>query len=155
MSGPDAEMPGRLHLHGMTTTAGAGQGRTVRIIHAAFAGGVAFVALGVHLGLRPQLKPEPLESSIVNVIVGLSLLVSAVALTLLRGRVPKKSTNESADLFWTRASLPALVSWAALEGGGLLAVVAYFLSGSTWALAAIGVALFGLLVISPGHFERA
>ena len=144
-----------INLVSMTTPVGVGQSRTVRAIHAAFVIGLILFALVVHFVVRPRWTSAPLESLIVNVILAVSLSASLLGLLVLRGRVPRKSTDESADLYWTKAALPALVTWASLEGGALLAFTAYLLSGATSALAVGAMAVVGLIVVTPSHFERA
>ena len=127
---------------------------TMRVIHGAFVAGVVLFAIVVYAIVRPQWTSEPLPRVAVTTLLGVSLAASALSLLFLRARVPRRSTDESADLFWTRASVPALIAWAALEGAALLGIINYLLNGSTAALGTAAIALFGLIALYPGQFER-
>ena len=128
--------------------------KSIRLIHAALITGVLLFALVAHFVLRPTLAASPQFSpALVRALLGVAVTLCAVSL-LLRQRVPRKSTDESADLFWTRANTPAMVTWATIEGASLLAV---FLYGQTSEPGAVGVAAIAVLIfvwINPGYFER-
>ncbi len=94
-----------------------------------------------------------IRDSVLRILLGVSLGASALGL-LLRRRVPRRIASESTDLFWTTAASPALVAWTPIEGAGLIAAIAFSLSGSLAALAIGGVALVLLLVLNPGYLER-
>lgn len=127
---------------------------TARLIHASLTLGVIFFAIVVHFVVRPAREESAaLPPVVVNVLLGLSLAASALSV-VMRRRVPRRSTNESADLFWTMAAGPALVTWAPLEAGALLGIVAYMLAGTPAALGVAGIALAGLLVFNPAQLER-
>ncbi|MBM2813121.1 MAG: hypothetical protein HW416_3880, partial [Chloroflexi bacterium] len=85
---------------------------------------------------------------VVRVLLGLSLSACALSL-LLRRRVPQRSTDESADLFWTTAASPALLAWAPLEIAILLAIIAYAGSGSMLAIAVAAVSTFLFILLNP------
>ena len=86
-------------------------------------------------------------------LLGASLAGCAVSLLLSR-RVPRPTSGESADSFWKRAGQPALISWALLEGAGLLAVVLYSQTGSSAAISVAAVAVFILVLLNPAYFEK-
>jgi hypothetical protein len=73
----------------------------------------------------------------------------------MRRRIPRRSTNDSADLFWTKASTPALLTWAPLEAAGLLAVLSDALFGYQPAIAIATVAVVGLIALAPPFLERS
>jgi hypothetical protein len=140
----------------MTTgTTGARPATTARMIHASLAIGVVLFAIVNYFVVRPTMAAESVPPLVVNVLLGVSLAASALGVVVLRGRVPRRSTDESADLYWTRAMGPAIIGWAPLEGGALMSLVAYMLNGSVASLAVAGIALLGMIVLHPGHFERA
>ena len=91
--------------------------------------------------------------SMMPVLLGVSLAGCALSLLLSR-RVPRRSNEETADSFWKRAAQPALISWALLEGAGLVAVVLYSQTGSTAAITVAAVAVSVLLLLNPAYFER-
>jgi hypothetical protein len=129
--------------------------RTSRIIHASLIGGILLFGFICHFLLRPLLAPDVILSpSVVRILLGLSLAVCVTAL-LLRRRVPRRSTADSSDLFWTSATMPAMVTWALLEGATMLALFVYAATSSAAALAVAGVAVLLFALLNPGYLERA
>lgn len=143
-----------MHFHYMATSQDVRPATTVRLIHASLVAGLILFAIVNYFLIRPQ-RTGSLPASAVAILLGLSLAASALSFLVLRGRVPQRSTDESADLYWTRASAPAIIAWAPLEGAALLALVAYMLAGSTASLVVAAIALLGLIALHPGRLERA
>jgi hypothetical protein len=116
--------------------------------------GIVLFALVVHFVVRPA-RPDlaQLPATAIWGILAVSLLASAVSV-VLRRRVPAPNANEPSDLFWSKASQPALITWMPLEAGGLLGAVAYMLSGTPVAWLAVGIALAGFLAFRPASLER-
>jgi len=96
---------------------------------------------------------EALPPTVFRILLGLSLGACVVAL-LLRKRVPRRATDQSADLFWTTAATPSLVTWAVLEGASFLAIFAYLRTGSQTGIAVAAVALFLFVFLNPAYLER-
>jgi hypothetical protein len=114
--------------------------------------GVLLFAIAGHFVLRP-ISADPGGLAPANrVLLGLSLGASVLSL-LLRGRVPKRSSDESADLFWSVAGPYAMRVWAALEAASLLAVLVYTRTRSIAAVVVAAVALLLFIVLNPGYFE--
>jgi hypothetical protein len=90
---------------------------------------------------------------IAPLLLGLSLCAIAAAF-FLRRRVPRRNTNESADLFWTTALAPALITWAPCEGAALLALFAYARTGQVVALGVAGIAVAIMVALNPVVLER-
>jgi hypothetical protein len=128
---------------------------TVRIIHAALTSGVILFAIVVFLVLGRAMAETDLPRVAMFALLGVSLAFTAVSVLVLRPRVPRRSTDESADLYWTTAATQALFTWALLEGGALLGLVTYALSGMTAALIVAAVPLVVLIAFHPGQLERA
>jgi hypothetical protein len=129
--------------------------KTIRIMHAALTSGVVLFALMAHFVLKPAMAQDAsFPPTISSALLVASLCACAVGL-VMRRRVPRRSTDQSADLFWTAASAPALITWALFEGASMLAVFDYARTGQAAALvvAAIGVAL--MLAFHPARLERA
>lgn len=125
-----------------------------RMIHLSMPAGIVLFALVVHFVIRPARADLARPSTtVIWALLALSLAASGLSV-VLRRRVPRRNTNESADLFWSTASTAALITWALLEAGGLLGVVAYMLSGMQVAVLAAGIALAGFVVFSPTSLER-
>ena len=128
--------------------------KTTRLIHAAMVTGVLLFALLVYFLLRPaQEISQDLPPIVPQVLLGVSLGACAVSLWFRR-RVPQRSTDESADLFWTTATTPALLTWAFLEVASLTALVAWWLTGAALALPVAGVAILMFVVLNPARLER-
>lgn len=127
---------------------------TIRMIHLSMPVGIVLFALVVHFIVRPA-RPElpQLPTTVIWALVAVSIAASALSV-ILRRRVPPRNANEPADLFWSRASQPTLITWMPLEAGGLLEVVAYLLGGSAVAGLAVGIALAGFIAFSPASLER-
>ncbi len=128
--------------------------RTTRFIHAAMFAGVVLLGLVTHLlKAKVPATATPLPAVLVNLLPGFSLAVCVAAL-FLRRSVPRRASDESADLFWSRAMAPALVMWALLEGAGLLDVIVYWQNGSETALALAVVVGTVFVVLNPAMLER-
>lgn len=127
---------------------------TVRRVHRALVTGVLlFAVVGYFVFSQSDAKLGRLAPVTVGVLLGLSLGGCVLAL-LLRRRVPKRSIDESADLFWRAAGPPAMLVWMPLEAASLLAV---FVSARTRSIPAVTVAAVAVvlfIVLNPGHLER-
>jgi hypothetical protein len=128
--------------------------KTMRLIHHAMIGGVLLFALVSHFVLEPPIDTSgPVSVYGVRALLGLAL-VAGVASLLLRKRVPKRSTDESADLFWTRANTHALVAWAPLEAASLFGLVVYSFTRSPVALGIVALVLLLFISLNPAHLEK-
>jgi hypothetical protein len=128
--------------------------KTIRLIHRAMIGGVLLFALVSHFVLEPPVDSSGVVSVYgVRVLFGVAL-VACVASLLLRRRVPKRSNDESADLFWTRANTHALVAWAPLEAASLFGLVVYSHSRSPMAIGIVAVVLLLFISLNPAHLEK-
>jgi cobalamin synthase len=125
----------------------------MRMIHLSFPVGIVLFALVVHFLVRPATPDLPqLSTTLIWALIAVSIAASGLSV-ILRRRVPERNTNESADLFWSKATQPALLTWMPLEAGGLLGVVAYMLSGTPVAWLAVGIALAGFIAFRPSSLE--
>jgi hypothetical protein len=137
-----------------TPQATAPPAKTVRLIHAAMIAGVLLFALVGHFLLKPALADSgDLPPIVPRALLGVSLGACALSL-LLRRRVPHRSIDESADLFWTTATVPALLTWAPLEGASLLALFAYARTGALLAIPVAAVAILIFVLLNPAYLER-
>ena len=128
--------------------------KTIRLVHAAMITGVLLFGLVGHFVLRPSMADAAdLPAALVRVLLGVSLGACALSL-LLRKRIPRRSTDESADLFWRTAATPALVTWALVEGATLLAVFLYARTGAQGAIAVASFAILLFVVLNPAYLER-
>lgn len=128
--------------------------KTVRYIYGGMIGGVLLFGVVGPIAFKAKVAGSgALRDSVLRILLGLSLAASALAV-LLRRRVPKRSADESADLFWSTAGSRALVMWTAVEVAGLIAAIAYALSGSLSALVVAVVAVVVFFALNPGYIER-
>ena len=128
--------------------------KTVRLIYGAMVAGVVSFALVGHFLLRPAMANSgELPAVVIRVLLGVSLGAGALSL-LLRRRVPRRASNESADTFWMAGGTPALLTWAALEASSLIAVFVYARTGSVSAIAIAAAAGLLFVLLNPAHLER-
>ncbi len=128
--------------------------KTVRLVHAAMVFGVLLFAVVSHFVLRPSMASSgDLPPFMLRALLGVAFGACALSL-VLRPRIPRRASDESADLYWTRAARPALITWAPLEGASLVAVFLYARTGAliTIAVAALAVLLF--VALNPAYLER-
>ena len=137
-----------------TSSQTANPALTTRLIHGSLILGVVFFALVVYFVVRPTRADATLPAVARSVLLSVSLTAAAMSLALRR-RVPTRSREESADLFWTTAAAPALIAWASAESAGLLGVVLYMLDGTPLGLGVTAIAVAFLLVLAPARLERA
>ena len=128
--------------------------KSIRLIHASLISGVLLFGIVAHFWLRPGMADfGEFTPGLVHVLLGVAVANCALAL-FFRGRVPRKSTDESADHFWVRAAVPAMVTWALVEGAGLVSVLAYGKSGNAAAIAVAAIAVLFLVSLNPRYYER-
>lgn len=127
---------------------------SARRIHRALVTGVLLFSVVGYFIYRPtDANSGGLAPARVRLLLGLSLGACALAL-LLRRRVPKRSIDVSADLFWRTAFQPAMLVWTPLEAASLLAV---YVSARTHSIPAVAVAAVAVLLfigLNPGYLER-
>ena len=129
--------------------------KTIRIIHAALIAGTVMFALVAHFVMKPNLAQN---TQLAPAVVSALLAASLVACTLgfvMRRRVPRRSADDSADLFWVTASQPALVAWALCNGASMLAVLTYALTGQSAGLLVAGIGVALMIALNPARLERA
>lgn len=137
-----------------TAQQGVGPATTSRMIHGALVTGCVLFVLVTHFLVLPN-RADRVPLNVTYALLGAAALAVVLSFAVLRPRVPLKSTDESADLYWSRASAPALIAWSVAEAGALLSIVAYLLSGSGIAMGASALAIAALVGLHPRTFERA
>lgn len=85
----------------------------------------------------------------------LSIALVAVALLLLKPRVPVRQTRQPVEDYWTSVASTILPMWLVMEGAGLIAIVGYFLTGETVAAMAIAVSIGTFIWFGPKAFVQA
>jgi hypothetical protein len=128
--------------------------KKIRLLYASMITGVLLFALVAHFVMRPATVEEGLfPPAVVQTLLRVALALSALSF-VLRRRVPRRAMDESADLYWTRASTNALTTWAVAEGAGLISVLVYGQTGSASAIGVGAIALVCYILHNPASLER-
>lgn len=130
--------------------------RAVRLMHAALTLGPALA--GVVFVIVRRVSPPPQFPGTTTIGLALSvaaIAILAVALTVLRARVPQQAPEQSVDGFWGDAAVrfSALTLWAVVEGATLLGAVGYLLTGALAPGMALALGVVTLLSLRPARFE--
>lgn len=122
----------------------------IRLIHASLPVGVLLL-LAVTLALRPAPAVAP-DSAVPFVLLAAGAAALIMAL-VLRGRLGARNTAEPAAAWWQANLTPAIIVWSLIEGGAMLGVVGYWVTGrpALLALPAAGLVLF--LLTAPSRLE--
>lgn len=128
----------------------------MRVLHLALTLGLTLC--GVVFWIVHRAEPVP---ALVPAPIGVAITVAAigaivVAVTIVRPRVPTQAPDQTPDLYWADATvrMTALVLWATVEGGGLLAAVGYLLTGATASAIVLVIAIVTLATLGPRRFEQ-
>ena len=113
------------------------------------------ILTGVMIFLRSGDTGAPLSDD--NQMLGyglsaLSLVLVAVALLLLKPRVPVHQARQPIEEYWASAASAILPMWFVMEAAGLIAIVGYFLTGHTAAAAAIAISIGAFIWFGPKAF---
>ena len=128
----------------------------VRIIHGAMLAATIAIpgilaVVRVVVGQTGTEQPARLLATIALAVALLTFIVSFA----LRRRLPPRSGRVTLDDWWMVNMGTAVVLWGLAEGTGLLAGVAYFLTGRLSAtLLAFAVAVALLLIVAPGRLTE-
>jgi hypothetical protein len=134
--------------------ANAPPGRIIFLLHASQVIGVVLLAVVGRVVLRAQyVASPPLPDVVLNAVLAASLAAIALAF-VVRTRVPKRVSDESADLFWKRATSMAIVTWGILEVAGMLAIFAYVRAGSQTGAALTAAAVLAMLLLNPAYLGK-
>lgn len=129
----------------------------VRILHGALVMGLSLCGAVFAVSRHAQGKPWfAAESG-----TGLGPAAAAVVLiglgvTALRAKVLRRNMAQSADEYWKQPAIrtAAIMLWAEIEMGGLIAGVTYLLGGGKVPAAVLVVAVVALALQRPGSLEE-
>lgn len=130
---------------------------TARIIHTAITAAVVII-FAVFLFL--QTRMDPIATGTAAPILkwaGLcALAVAALVSYRIRAGIPVRTGGANLDDWWIAHFGKAVISWAAAEGGGLMAIILGWLAANSTVMAAGAAVALALLFISrPGALEGA
>ena len=86
------------------------------------------------------------------VLSALSFVLVAVAMLLLKPRVPARGPRQTIEEYWSSAMSRILPMWFVMEAAGLIAIVNYFLTAQTVAGVAIGISIAAFIWYGPRAF---
>jgi hypothetical protein len=102
-----------------------------------------FLAL-TYLGIAPILRePDGFEQIVAYVLSGVAGAVVAVALLIVKPRIPDRVFGQSVEEYWSEPKMRenVLLIWFLLEGAGILAAIGFFLTGAVVSAIAMGGAI--------------
>jgi uncharacterized membrane protein len=133
------------------------QGATIGTLHSMLAMGIVilalvFAALGVG-GYVPLTGHDAGRDVVAAIFAGLQLVMLAVALFVLRPRIPQRSAAQSVQTYW---SAPETISrvlpvWFLCDGAAILGIVCYGLTASLLPAAVAGAAFLTFLMLAPAR----
>ena len=129
--------------------------RHARIVHAALVLGVALAGVVFFIVLRTIPPSFPGASILSFVTAGLGLGNIAAGLGLFRSKIPQRSSAQAPDDYWTSPEVRgiAIVTWAIIEGGGVVALVGYFLTGMPVPAGVGALSIVALILVRPSRLE--
>jgi hypothetical protein len=132
---------------------GPGPDAKARIIHGVMLGATIAVPT-ILASVRIMAGSTGTEHS-ARIVVVIALAAAGLAMVvslILRGRLGSLQASAGRDAWWTANLGRAVALWSLAEGAGLLAGVAYFLTGNLPAtLLAFAVAILLLLMYAPSR----
>jgi hypothetical protein len=129
--------------------------KTTRLIHVSMPAGVTLVAIVMYLQRQQGTIASQENPQLIGLVTaGVGLMSIAIALAMLRPRVAQRPSDQSPDDYWRgKNAAAALVVWAVIQGGALVSLVGYYLSGLWAPLAIIPIALVAFFLTRPSTFE--
>jgi hypothetical protein len=114
-----------------------------------------FVAM-TYLGAAPLLAAEGATLPVTYGLPAVSCAIVAVALFVIRPRVPDRTSMETPDEYWARPEVGTnvVLLWFMVEGAGMLAAVGYLLAGGPPATLAMALAIVVYWWCRPGLFLK-
>ncbi len=97
-----------------------------------------------YLGIAPILRePDGFEQIVAYVLSGVAAAVVAVALLIVKPRIPDRVFGQSVEEYWSEPKMRenVLLIWFLLEGAGILAAIGFFLTGAVVSAIAMGGAI--------------
>jgi hypothetical protein len=130
--------------------------RGQRIIHLGLLVGLVVVG-GTFLLLLRVNGPLTSPPGIGVILAGVAVAMLALALIVLRGKVPPRRFDQSADDYWgtNEARSSSIMLWAAIEAAGLLSWMGYVMTGQLVPAAVALLSIVSLAMHRPSRLERA
>ena len=133
---------------------------TAPLLHRSLGSGLVLVAVVLlmlrYRGLAPTLPSDSI-TSIAYALSGFCAVLVAVALFVIKPRVPERRPHQSVDEYWSTpdVSTKAVLVWLLMEGAGMVAAVGYFLTGEPVSALVMGLAIVAFWLCGPNLFAEA
>ena len=143
-----------------TTISTPAAATSVARLHSLLGGGLVLVAavllLLTALGVTPILPPDSTSPQIAYALVGIVVVLVAVALFVFKPRVPRQEPGQSDQEYWSTPEIATkvLLVWFVLEGAGTIASVGYLLLGRQASALAMALAIISFWLCGPSQFAK-
>ena len=107
-------------------------------------------------GIVPTLSPDSITPA-AYMLSGFCGMLVAVALFILKPRVPGRRPQQSVEAYWSAPEVGAKVFlvWFVMDSAGMMAAVGYFLTGELVSAVAMGLAIVAFWLCGPHVFAKA
>ena len=107
-------------------------------------------------GIAPTLSPDSITPA-AYMLSGFCGMLVAVALFILKPRVPDRRPQQSVEAYWSAPEVGAkvFVVWFVMDSAGMMAAVGYFLTGELVSAVAMGLAIVAFWLCGPNVFAKA
>jgi|SRR5687768_11272237 len=107
-------------------------------------------------GLAPTLPPDSI-TLIAYTLSGFCAVLVAVALFVIKPRVPERRPHQSVEEYWSTPDVgtKVVLVWFLMEGAGMMAAVGYLLTGEPVSALAMGLAIVAFWLCGPNLFAEA
>lgn len=99
-----------------------------------------------YIGIVPLSPPDGATPVIAYTLSGFGVVLAAVALVVLKPRVPDRRSGQSVEEYWSTPEVGAKVLpiWFLMEGAGTMATVGYLVTGEPLSAVTMGLAIVDL-----------
>ena len=134
--------------------------QNVPLMHRFLGFGLVLIAVAAVVakssGVVSTPPPDDVTQMLAYVFSGIAVVLAVVAFLFFKPRVPARKPGQTVDAYWSTPAVAAkaMLVWFVLEGGALMGVLGYFLTGE---VIAAGAALFGVAAFwlcGPNVFAR-
>ena len=97
------------------------------------------------------------SAMIANMLAAIPIALLAVALLVLKPRVPARQPGQTAEAFWSKLEVVSKVMlvWFLMEGAGVISAVGFLLIGGNVAAIVMGVTIAAFWMCGPATFVKA
>ena len=121
--------------------------QNVPLLHRFLGFGLVLIAVAAVIaksaGVVSTPPPDDVTQMLAYAFAGIAVVLVVVAFLFLKPRVPERKPGQTVDAYWStpEVAAKAMLVWFLLEGGAIMGVLGYFLTGD---VVAAGAAMFGV-----------